>query len=443
MRRLKLTVVLICSLILLSPRLSIAQTSYSSAPAYSVPTGQTFTSPPPVVYGGNTGTNYAGLAQSGGSVAGQLLNSNTAGAVQSLPGLINQIPGLNLSSQTSSLISQAGPLLGSLLSGGSLSSTLSGGISILAGSGILGSQGSQILGAAGPLLGQLLNGNLNISSVINAATGILGSLFPNNPVFGVLSGVLGGLFGGGSAGVSSTLSGIYTSPTSGTISSTVFGGPTSTSSGGSSGPNSNSVLAQTGSALCIYNNSCVQSNPSAYRPLYGSAVGAMGVADSNFVRGQITQLSRQNIKSDRFSSPFSPEEDAYFNGMKSDYETNRMSTVSTLSKEGQQALKQGVDVGIGVAKSMGELADKAYTSTRSTQGLTRANMLINSTIPAYHAADLEFAAKNDIDTQYLKIQAGNTADAVGKMQRELNSDRTAIANHLVRAAALYDKPYMY
>jgi hypothetical protein len=288
-----------------------------------------------------------------------------------------------------------------------------------------------------------MNGNFNVGSLISAASGILGSLFPNNPIFSALGGILGGIFGGGSAGVSSTLSGIYTSPTSGTISSTIFGGSASTSSGGSTGPNGNSVLAQTGSALCLYNNTCVQSNPSAYRPLYGSAVGAMGVADSNFVRGQITQLSRQNIKSDRFSSPFSPEEDAYFNGMKSDYETNRASTVSTLSKEGQQALKNGVDVAIGVAQQMGELADNAYTRTRSSQGLFRTNMLINSTIPAYQAAGIEFAAKNDIDNQYLKIQAGNTADAVGKMQRELNSERTAIANQLVRAAALYDKPNMY
>jgi hypothetical protein len=432
--------VIIAIPILLSPRLAIAQTSgttYSASPVYS-PASTSFGSPSSVVYG-QGGPNYMGIIQPASSAVGQVINGNSIGVLNSAPGILSQIPGLNISSQNMNLIQQGLPVLTSLLSGGSVSGALTSGLGILAGSGVLNGQQSQILGAASPLISSLLNGNLSAGSVLSSLPGLLTSIFPslaNSPVFGVLSGVLGGLFGGGGSGIAGAASGIYTSPmTNSSLATLIYGGATS-----GNPANPNTIIGQSGSILCAYNSTCTQSNPSAIRPLFSAAAGAMGVANSNYVRGQIAQLSRQGIQADRFASPFSPEENAHFEGVKSDYEINRASTEAILSKQGQQAIRDGLDTAVGVAKFIGENADKSYKSTRSTQGLIRELMRNQSTDAAYSAAFLEYMAQAQLDDQQMKIQMGNTADATTKLQRELTSERSAYAAQLVRSAALYDKP---
>jgi hypothetical protein len=425
--------------ILLSPKVLLAQTSganYSSSPVYS-PAPTNFSSPTPVVYG-QGGPNYMGLVQPAATGVQQLASGNTAGALNSVPDILSAIPGVNLSSQTSNVIQQGIPVLSSLLSGGSVTSAIGSGLGILSSSGVLSGQASQILGAASPILSSLLSGNLSINSIVSSLPGILTSIFPglaNSPIFGVLSGVLGGLFGGG-GGIAGTAATIYTSPLSNSsLATAIYGGATSNSSA-----NPNTVLGQSGSILCLYNNSCTQSNPSAIRPLYASAVGAMGVANPNYVRGQVAQLSRQGIKADRFSSPFSPEENSYYEGNKSDYEINRASTEAILSAQGQKAIRDGLDTAVGVAKFIGENADKSYSKTRSTQGLVRELMRNQSTDAAYSAAIIEYLAQAQLDDQQMKIQMGNAADATTKMQRELSTERSAYAAQLVRSAALSDKP---
>ncbi len=402
-------------------------TTYKPSNVYTVQPG-TFTAPPPVVYG--QGANALG----GGTMSSILSDSlpvlkdlvGGGGLSGALPGLINlgldKLPG-DLQ-QYGSLL---GPALGGLLSGGNvnLGSLLSGGMPVLIDKLGLSGPTGQLLGQLTPVLGQLMSGNFSFGSLLDTGLNVLGGFLGNNPVFGTVSGVLGGLFGGGSKGtgvdLSGPLSGVYTNPINAAINGQIF-------SGGVAG--SNTVLSQSGSILCLYNASCVQSNPTEYKSLYGTAAGAMGFSSPNEVRGRIAELSRKGVRPDAFSSKFNSEQNAYYEGNKSDQEISRASTEQYLSKAGQEAQKKAIVSAQETAKTLTALSDQCDKTAKSSQDLIRCTMKINTAVPAFQAAQFELQTNAQIDNQFMKNSLGNISSATDGLNRAQDVDRSAYSARL-------------
>jgi hypothetical protein len=409
--------------------------TYSPSNAYTLPQSGTFTAPPPVVYGQGANSFGGGTLDSvlsnGIPVVQQLLGGG--GLSGALPGLLNlgtnQLP-QNLQ-QYGSLLT---PALSSLLTGGNVNvgSLLSGGMPIITDLLDLDPATSKLLGNLSPALGQLLSGNINAGSLISTGLGVLGGFLGNNPVFSTTSGILGGILGGGSSGtgidLSGSLSQVYSNPITAAINGQIFSG------GGSGG--GNTVLAQTGSSLCIYNSSCIQSNPTAYKSLYATAMGAMDFANPNEVRARIAQLSRSGVRPDAFSSKFNSEQNAYYEGNKTDQEISRATTVQYLSKAGQAAQKQAILAAQKTAQTLATLSDQCDKTSKSSQELIRCTMKINTAVPSFQAAQLELQTNAQIDTQFMKNSLGNISSATDGLNRAQDVDRSAMAARLFQDVSL-------
>jgi hypothetical protein len=409
--------------------------TYSPSNAYTLPQSGTFTAPPPVVYGQGAnslgGGTFSNLLSGGIPVAQQLLGGG--GLNGALPGLLNlgtdQLP-QNLQ-QYGSLLT---PALSSLLTGGNINfgSLLSGGMPIITDLLNLDPATSKLLGNLSPALGQLLSGNFNAGSLISTGLGVLGGFLGNNPVFSTTSGILGGILGGSSSGTGISLSGplsqVYSNPISAAINGQIF-------SGGGSG-SANTVLAQSGSILCLYNSSCLQSSPTAYKSLYATAAGAMGFSSPNEVRGQIAQLSRSGVRPDAFSSKFNSEQNAYYEGNKSDQELSRATTEQYFSKAGQEAQKKAVQAAQTTAQTLTALSDECDKKSKSSQELIRCTMKINTAVPSFQAAQLELQTNAQIDTQFMKNSLGNISSATDGLNRAQDVDRSAMAARLFQDVTL-------
>jgi hypothetical protein len=412
-------------------------TTYAPNNAYTLPPSGTFTAPPPVVYGQGANSFGGGTLDSvlsnGIPVVQQLLGGG--GLSGALPGLLNmgtnQLP-QNLQ-QYGSLLT---PALSSLLTGGNFNvgSLLSGGMPIITDLLDLDPATSKLLGNLSPALGQLLSGNINAGSLLSTGLGVLGGFLGNNPVFSSTSGILGGILGGGSSGtgidLSGSLSQVYSNPINAAINGQIFSG------GGSGSGSANTVLAQTGSSLCLYNSSCIQSNPTAYKSLYATATGAMDVANPNEVRARIAQLSRSGVRPDAFSSKFNSEQNAYYEGNKTDQEISRATTVQYLSKVGQAAQKQAILAAQKTAQTLATLSDQCDKKSKSSQELIRCTMKINTAVPSFQAAQIELQTNAQIDTQFMKNSLGNISSATDGLNRAQDVDRSAMAARLFQDVTL-------
>jgi hypothetical protein len=326
------------------------------------------------------------------------------------------------------------PALSSLLTGGNVNvgSLLSGGMPIITDLLDLDPATSKLLGNLSPALGQLLSSNINAGSLISTGLGVLGGFLGKNTVFSTTSGILGGILGGGSSGtgidLSGSLSQVYSNPITAAINGQIF-------SGGGSGT-ANTVLAQTGSSLCLYNSSCIQSNPTAYKSLYATATGAMDVANPNEVRARIAQLSRSGVRPDAFSSKFNSEQNAYYEGNKSDQELSRATTVQYLSKAGQEAQKKAILAAQKTAQTLATLSDECDKKSKSSQELIRCTMKINTAVPSFQAAQIELQTNAQIDTQFMKNSLGNISSATDGLNRAQDVDRSAMAARLFQDVSL-------
>jgi hypothetical protein len=431
------TRVQLSGLVLATAIVSVGSPAYSQeyAPSNSIQIqGQTFSSPPPVVYGDSMnsfgGGAFGNAIQQGLPIAQNLIGGG--GLSGSIPGLL-QLGQTYLPSNLQQYGGLASSLAQGLLSGNGVNvgGLISSGLPLLSSQLGLDSQTSGILGSAAPLVSDLLSGNFNAGSAINAGLGIAGQFLGNNPVFGVASGVLGGLFGGGGQKgtgieVSETLQQIYTNPITAALNTQVFAG---------SKNSANTVLAQTGSVTCLYNLNCVQSNPSSYRGLYAASLGDMGFSNPNQVRGQVAQLSASGVRPDLFSTQQNSEQNSYYVGNQFDREISRASTQQYLSQAGQQAQMRAIQAGTKVGQQMSALGDKCDPSP-STQDLVRCSTKMSSVNAGFQAANLELQHKNSNDNQFIKNSLGNISDSTDKLNRSQDVEFSSAASRLVREVTI-------
>jgi hypothetical protein len=397
----------------------------------------TFSSPAPVVYG--TGINSFGsgtmgqIIQGGIPIAQSVLGGG--GLSSAVPGVLDLAQGYlpqNLQ-QYAGLLT---PVLQGALSGTGVNvgGLVSSGLPLLTQQLGLSNQTSSLIGNLSPMLTDLLSGNVSVSNILSTGLSIAGQFLGNNPVFSTTSGVLGGLLGGGGqtgtgVDIAQDLSQVYSNPITAAISTQIF-------SGGGSGGSSSTVLAQTGSILCLYNASCIQSNPNAYQSLYASATGLMGFASPNQVRGQIARLSEAGVMPDAFSSKMTPQQNAYYMGNHSDREISRATTEQFLSPTGQLAQKRAIQAAQLTAKKLAALGDKCDKESHSTQELTRCNMKINTAIPSFQAAQIELQTNQQVDNQFMKNALGNISAATDGLNRSQDLDRSALSASLYQSLAL-------
>jgi hypothetical protein len=309
-------------------------------------------------------------------------------------------------------------------------SLLSGGTPIITELLNLDPATSSLLGSLSPAIGQLLSGNFNAGNLLSTGLGVLGGFLGNNPIFSTTSGILGGILGGGSSGTGIELSGslaqVYSNPINAAINGQIFSG----------GGSANTVLAQSGSILCLYNSSCLQSNPTAYKSLYATAAGSMGFSSPNEVRGRIAQLSRSGVRPDAFSSKFNSEQNAYYEGNKSDQELSRATTEQYLSKAGQAAQKKAIQAAQKTAQTLAALSDQCDKTSKSSQELIRCTMKINTAVPSFQAAQIELQTNAQIDTQFMKNSLGNISSATDGLNPAQDVDRSAMAARLFQDVTL-------
>lgn len=431
MRRTRLSALAVAVLVIGAVHQTAGATTYKPSEAFTIES-QTFSAPPPVVYGQGGTSVGSSILSKGAPILKDLVGGSGLSGV--LPGAL-KLGQEYLPKEFAKYADLFTPALGSLLSGGDINvgSLLSGATPLL--TDLLGLDGktSALLGNLSPALGQLLNGNFDAGSLLNTGLSVLGGFLGNNPVFGTVSGVLGGLFGGGgSSGTGIELSGslaqVYSNPISAAINGEIFSG--SASGGG------NTVFAQSGSILCLYNESCVQSNPSAYKSLYVTSAGAMGFSSPNEVRGRIAQLSRSGVRPDAFSSKFNSEQNAYYEGNKSDQELSRATTEQYLSKAGQAAQKKAIQAAQKTAQTLAALSDQCDKTSKSSQELIRCTMKINTAVPSFQAAQLELQTNAQIDTQFMKNSLGNISSATDGLNRAQDVDRSAMAARLFQDVTL-------
>lgn len=409
-----------------------ALAQYAPAEGLTIPSGTTFSSPPPVVYG-------EGVNQFGSGTMGQLIAGGIpiAQGVLGGGGLGSAVPGLLGLAQgylPEGMQQYAGlltPLLQGALSGSGINvgGLVSSGLPALTKALGLDGQTSSIIGSLTPALSDLLNGNVNVSSLLSTGLGIAGQFFGNNPVFGTISGLFGG---GGATGtgvdIADSLSQVYSNPITGAINAQIFSG---SGSGGSS-----TVLAQTGSILCLYNLDCVQSNPAAYQSLYKSSSGLMGFSSPNQARAQIAYLSGRGVMPDAFSSKMTPQQNAYYMGNHSDREISRATTEQFLSQAGQLAQKRAIQAAQKTAKTLAALGDQCDKTSHSSQELIRCNMKINTAVPSFQAAQIELQTNQQIDNQFMKNALGNISSATDGLNRSQDVDRSALSASLYQNLAL-------
>lgn len=395
----------------------------------------TFSSPPPVVYG--TGVNSLGsgtmgqLIQGGIPIAQGILGGGGIGSA--VPGVLDLAQGYlpDGMQQYAGLLT---PVLQGALSGSgvNIGGLVSSGLPLLTKELGLDSQTSSIVGSLTPALKDLLSGNFNASSLISTGLGIAGQFLGNNPIFSTTSGVLGGLLGGGGStgtgvDIAQDLSQVYSNPITGAINAQIFSG---------SGGSSSTVLAQTGSILCLYNPDCVQSNPPQYQTLYKSATGLMNFASPNQVRAQIASLSNRGVMPDIFSSKMTPQQNAYYMGNQSDREISRGTTEQYLSQAGQLAQKRAIQAAQQTAKKLAALGDKCDKESHSSQDLIRCNMKINTAVPSFQAAQIELQTNQQIDNQFMKNALGNISAATDGLNRSQDVERSALSASLYQNLAL-------
>ena len=310
---------------------------------------------------------------------------------------------------------------------------MTSGISLLTNAlGVDGQTGS-IISSLTPELSSLLSGNFNVASLLSKGLGIAGQLLGGgNSPFGELGGVLGGLFGGGGStgtgvDVAQDLSQVYSNPITGAINAQVFSGASGSA---------NTVLAQTGTILCLYNPNCVQSNPASYKSLYTSAAGPMGFSSPNQVRAQISYLSDQGVRPDVFSSKMVPQQNSYYMGSYTDREISRGTTEQYLSKAGQLAQKRAIQAAQLTAQKLAALGDQCDKNAHSSQDLIRCNMKINTAVPSFQAAQIALETNQSNDNQFMKNSLGNISAATDALNRSQDVDRSAYSAQMMQSLAL-------
>ena len=412
-----------------------AMAQYTTATDITIQPGDTFTKPPPVVYGEGVNSFGSGtlrqVVKSGLPIAQTVLSGGGVGSA--IPGVLNLAQGYlpqNLQQYAGILT----PVLQGALSGSGvdLGGLVSSGLPLLTNSLGLDSQTTSIINSLTPAARDLLSGNFNVSNLISTGLGIAGQLLGGgNSPFGELGGVLGGIFGGGSTGtgvdVAQDLSQVYSNPITGAINAQVFSG---------SGGSVDTVMAQTGTVLCLYNPDCVQSNPAAYKALYTSSAGLMGFASPNQVRSQIAYLSGKGVMPDVFSSKMVPEQNNYYMGSYSDREISRATTEQYLSKAGQLAQKRAIQMAQQTAKKLAALGDQCDKNSHSSQDLIRCNMKINTAVPSFQAAQIELATNQQNDNQFMKNSLGNISAATDALNRSQDVERSAYSAQLRQNLAL-------
>lgn len=396
----------------------------------------TFSEQKPLVYGeGSKSLGGAGsVVKDGLPILKDLVGGG--GLNGALPGLVN----LGVSKLPKSFEQYGGlitPVLGGLISGNGIDfgSLATGSVPMLTKLLKLDGTGAKVLGNLTPVLGQLLSGDFSVGSLLNTGLNVLGGFLGNNPIFSTTSGILGGLFGGGGAKgtgieLSGSLAEVYSNPITAAINGQIFSGDASGAS------TSNTVLARTGSVLCLYNSSCMESNPTSYRSLYATAAGAMNVSSPNEVRAKIAELSKKGVRPDAFSSKFNSEQNAYYMGNYADRELSRASTEQYLSKQGQAAQKKAIQAAQKTAQTLTQLSDQCDKTAKSSQDLIRCNMKVNTAVPAFQAAQIELATNAQIDNQFMKNSLGNISAATDGLNREQDIERSAYAAALFQELSL-------
>ena len=441
-RRVFQTVLLLCvAPVLLTPKLVLAQTATDfvdgSIQITPIGPGSSIQLPPSVVYGATSaGPSTGAVIQQSLPVLGGVLNGG--GLTNAIPGAVNVL-GPYLPAGTGTTIQQALPILQGVLSGnlntGAILNTAAPYLTQLLGAGTAGTVTSAL-----PILNQILSGNFNVSSLLSSAGGLIGNLFGGGgggSIFSTTTGILGSILGGGGGGstfaLSPSLAGIFPDATTGALSDQVFG---IDSSGGSSATNTNTVLAQTGTVLCLYNSSCLQSNPSAYKSLYSSAAGAMGFSDPTQVRGQIAQLSQSGVMPDAFASRFNTEQNNYYVGNYSDREIARANSVPVLSKAGQAAQKQAIQAAQQTSQKLTQLSDQCAQTSKSSQELIRCDMQVNTAVPSFQAAQISLETHAQIDRNLQSTMLNNISSAIDGLNRQQDVDRGATSARLFREATM-------
>jgi hypothetical protein len=410
-----------------------AQAQYAPASDITIQSGDTFSKPPPVVYG--DGVNSFGSGTMGQVIRGGLPIAQTVlsggGVGSAIPGVLNLAQGYlpqNLQQYAGVLT----PLLQGALSGSGadLGGLVSSGLPLLTNALGLDGQAGSIVGSLTPAVQDLLSGNVNVSSLLSTGIGIAGQLLGGgNSPFGELGGLFGG---GGSTGtgvdVAQDLSQVYSNPITAAINAQIFSG-----SGSGDG---NTVLAQTGTVLCLYDPGCVQSNPTAYKSLYQSATGVMNFASPNQFRSQVAYLSDRGVMPDIFSSKMVPQQNSYYMGNLNDREISRATTEQYLSKAGQLAQKRAIQVAQQTAQKLAKLGDQCDKNAHSTQDLTRCNMKIDTAVPSFQAAQIELQTHEQVDNQFMKNSLGNISSATDALNRSQDVERSAISAQLMQDLAL-------
>ena len=412
-----------------------AVAQYTTAKDITIQSGDTFAKQPPVVYGQGVNSFGSGtlrqVVKSGLPIAQTVLGGGGVGSA--IPGVLDLAQGYlpqNLQQYAGILT----PVLQGALSGSGvdLGGLVSSGLPLLTSSLGLDSQTTSIINSLSPAARDLLSGNVNLSSLLSTGLGLAGQLLGGNSPFGVVGGVLGGLFGGGGStgtgvDVAQDLSQVYSNPITGAINAQIFSG---------SGGSVNTVMAQTGTVLCLYNPDCVQSNPAEYKSLYTSSSGLMGFASPNQFRSQLGYLSGKGVMPDVFSSKMVPQQNSYYMGNYNDREISRGTTEQYLSKAGQLAQKRAIQMAQQTAKKLAALGDQCDKNSHSSQDLIRCNMKINTAVPSFQAAQIELATNQQVDNQFMKNALGNISASTDALNRSQDVERSAYSAQLRQNLAL-------
>lgn len=435
-KRFSLVLVVCTCPILLMPKLVLAQaTDYNTSTLDPIMSSTPIQSTAPSVYGSGSGGPSTGtIIQQGIPVLGNVLSGG--GLTSAIPAATSVL-GNYLPADTNKYVQQALPLVNDALSGnlnaGSVLNTASPYLNQ-----VLGAQTGGTISSAIPLLNQLMSGNFNAGSLISSASGLVGKLFgggSGGSIFSTTAGILGGLLGGGGStfALSGMLGNVFPDAATGAISDLVFG---IDSTNGTSATDNNTVLAQTGTVLCLYNANCVTSNPTAYRSLYSAAGGLMGFSDPTQVRGQIAQLSLSGVMPDAFASRFNTEQNNYYMGNYTDREIARAKSANVLSKAGQSAQKKAILAAQQTAKTLTQLSDQCAKTSKSSQELIRCNMQINTAVPSFQAAQISLETHAQADRNLQSTVLGNISSSIDGLNRQQDVDRGAVSARLFREATM-------
>jgi hypothetical protein len=365
----------------------------------------------PNLYGKSKGGISSQQIDQGLNVGQDVLNGNYAGAIKDAPSLLKSL-GVPINSTTENILGVAPNVLSNLTSGnfGGLAQQAP---SILKTFGVkVSPKISNILGAGGSLLTDLIGGKLTLKSVLNAALGFLG------------------LGGGGGSTISFTnlLTGISSDSITDSVTGAVFGtvnNPLSQSLGQTSA-DTNSVLARTGSALCSYNSSCLESNPNEYRSLYSDGAGDMGYANPNEVASKIWKLSREGILPDSFADDAT--QNAIYVGHDADNQISRATTESVLSKPAQAATAKAIEAANTSSQTATQLSDECAKSATATQDLVRCSLQVGTPQVAYLAAIHNSGLRQREDFQFQKIHLANISNSLDATRRNEDVDKSALVN---------------